>query len=88
MAVRESSCAPSKKGSFKATELPRAILFHRLDSRFRDVEGCIAAIRPDLDRLVDATRRVRPNKENLVATVEYDHVAWERVQHVLDRWGR
>jgi hypothetical protein len=77
-----------EKGSFKATELQRAILFHRLDSRFRDVEGCIAATRPDLDRLVDATRRVRPSRENLFATVEYDRVAWERVQQGLDRWGR
>jgi len=77
-----------ENSSFKAEELRRAILFHRLDSRFRDVEACVAAIRPDLDRLVDATRRVRPNKGNLFATVEYDHAAWEHVQQGLDRWGR
>jgi hypothetical protein len=77
-----------EKSSFKATELQRAILFHRLDSRFRDLEGCVKAMRADLDRLADATRRVRPTKDNLFATVEYDRAAWERVQQGVDRWGR
>jgi len=77
-----------ERSSFKAAELQRAILFHRLDSRFRDLEGCAEAIRADLDRLVDATRRIRPNKENLFASVEYDRAAWERVQQGVDRWAK
>jgi hypothetical protein len=75
-----------EKGSFKAAELQRAVLFHRLDSRFRDLEGCVEAIRPDLDHLVDAARRTRPDKENLFASVEYDRTAWERVQQGVNRW--
>jgi hypothetical protein len=77
-----------EKSSFKAAELQRAVLFHRLDSRFRDLEGCVEAIRPDLDRLVDAARRTRPNKENLFASAEYDRAAWERVQQGVDRWAK
>jgi hypothetical protein len=77
-----------EKSSFKAAELQRAVLFHRLDSRFRDFEGCVEAIRPDLDRLVDAARRTRPDKENLFASAEYDRAAWERVQHGVDRWAK
>jgi hypothetical protein len=74
--------------SFKATELQRAILFHRLDGRFTDLAGCVEAVRPDLERLADAARRIRPDKENLFATVEYDRTAWERVQQGVDRWAR
>ena len=77
-----------EKSSFKAAELQRAILFHRLDSRVRDLEGCVEAIRPDLDRLVDTARRTRPDKENLYASVEHDRAAWERVQQGIDRWAR
>jgi hypothetical protein len=40
----------AEKSSFKAAELQRAMLFHRLDSRVRDLEGCIEAIRPLLRR--------------------------------------
>jgi len=36
----------------------------------------------------DAARRIRPDKENLFATVEYDRTAWERVQQGVDRWAR
>lgn len=68
--------------------MQRAVLFHRLDSRFRDLEGCVEAIRPDLDHLVDAARRTRPDKENLFASVEYDRTAWERVQQGVDRWAK
>ena len=75
-----------EKGSLKATELQRAVLFHRLDSRFRYLEGCIQAIRPDLVCLVDAARRTRPDRGNLFASVEYDRAAWERVQLGVDRW--
>jgi hypothetical protein len=77
-----------EKGAFKAAELQRAVLFHRLDSRFRDLEGCVEAIRPDLDHLVDAARRTRPDKENLFASVEYDRTAWERVQQGVNRWAK
>jgi hypothetical protein len=76
------------KSSFKAAELQRAILFHRLDSRVRDLEGCVEAIRADLDRLIDTARRSRPDKENLFASLEYDRAAWERVQQGLDRWAK
>jgi hypothetical protein len=77
-----------EKSSFKAAELQRATLFHRLDSRIRDLEACLEAIRPDLDRLVDTARRTRPEKDNLFASVEYDRAAWERVQHGIDRWAK
>jgi len=77
-----------ERSSFKAAELQRAILFHRLDSRFRDLEGCVEAVRADLDRLVDAARRTRPDKENLFASAEYDRTAWERVQQGVDRWAK
>jgi hypothetical protein len=77
-----------EKSSFKAAELQRGVLFHRLDSWFRDLEGCVEAIRPDLDRLVDAARRTRPDKENLFASAEYDRAAWERVQQGVDRWAK
>jgi hypothetical protein len=77
-----------EKSSFKAAELQRAILFHRLDSRVRDLEGCVQAIRSDLDRLIDTARRTRPDKQNLYTSVEYDRAAWERVQQGIDRWAR
>ena len=77
-----------EEGSFKATELKRGILFHRLDPRFADLAGCVEAIQPDLQHLADTARRLRPEKENLFATVEYDRVAWERVQQGVDRWAR
>jgi len=77
-----------EKSSFKAAELRRAILFHRLDSRMSDLAGCVEAIRPDLQRLADSARRLRPDKENLFATVAYDRAVWERVQEGLDRWAR
>jgi hypothetical protein len=74
--------------SFKAIELQRAILFQRLDQRFNDLTGCAAAIRSDLERLADSAQRVRANSENLFRTVEYDRIAWERVQRGIERWGR
>jgi hypothetical protein len=77
-----------ERSSFKAAELQRAILFHRLDSRFRNLEGCVEAIRPDLDRLIDTARRTRPEKENLFASVKFDHAVWERVQQGIDRWAK
>ena len=77
-----------EESSFKAAELQRAILFHRLDPRFTDLAACVEALQPDLGRLADTARRNRPDKENLFASVEYDRTAWERVQHGVDRWAR
>ena len=74
--------------SFKAAQLQRAILFHRLDSRFTDVAGCVEAVRSELEHLVDTARRTRPTKENLFAAVEYERATWERVQQGVDRWAR
>ncbi|WP_088280236.1 hypothetical protein [Ideonella sp. A 288] len=74
--------------SFKASELQRAILFHRLAPRFDDLGGCVDALRPELDRLAETARLVVPDKENLFATVDFDRTAWERVQLGLDRWSR
>jgi hypothetical protein len=77
-----------EQSSFKAAELQRAILFHRLDPRFADLTGCIDGVKPNLERLADTARRTRPDKEHLFATVEYDRTTWERVQHGIDRWAR
>jgi hypothetical protein len=74
--------------SSKAAELKRATLFQRLGPRFSDLAGCIAALRSELERLVDSSRRVHPESANLFRSVEYDRVAWERVQQGLERWSR
>jgi len=76
-----------ERSSFKAAELQRAILFHRLDWRFADLAGCVEALRADLERLAQA-RRTRPDKANLFIAVDYDRAAWERVQLTIDRWAR
>ena len=77
-----------EQGSLKASELERAILFHRLDPRFTDLAGCIEAIQGDLRLLADSAQRTTPNKDNLFAAVSYDRAAWMRVQHGVDRWMR
>jgi hypothetical protein len=77
-----------EQSSFKASELQRAVLFHRLDPRFTDLAACVEALRPDLERLADAARRTRSDKAHLFATVEYDRSAWECVQQGIDRWAR
>lgn len=77
-----------EESSLKATELQRAILFHRLDPRFTDLAGCVEAIQPDLQCLAETARRTRPDKDNLYARVAYERVAWERVQQGVDRWAR
>jgi hypothetical protein len=74
--------------SFKAPELQRAILFHRLDLRFADLPGCVASIRPDLQYLAATARRHQPERSNLFVTLDYDRSAWERVQQGIDRWVR
>lgn len=76
------------KGSSKATELQRATLFERLDTRFVDLAECTEAIRDDLDQLIDSARRTLPSKDNLFTTLEYDRPAWGRVQTSIDRWAR
>jgi hypothetical protein len=77
-----------ESSSRKATELHRAILFQRVDPRFADLPGCIETLQADLDRLADTARLTRPDKDNLFTAVEYDRVAWERVQQGVDRWAR
>ena len=74
--------------SLKASEMQRATLFQRLAQRFTDLQACIAAIRSDLERLADSAQRIHPNTENLFRTVEFDHIAWERVRRGIDQWGR
>ena len=77
-----------QQSSFKATELQRAILFHRLDPRFKDLAGCVDALQTDLQRLAATARRATPNKANLFVTLEYDRQAWDRVEQGVDRWSR
>jgi hypothetical protein len=77
-----------EESSLKASELQRAILFCRLDPRFADLAGCVEAVQPDLRRLVDTARRIRPDKDSLYASVEYNRAAWERVQQGIDHWAR
>lgn len=77
-----------EQSSFKASELQRATLFHRLAPKFADLPGCIESVSPDLRALVDTAKRTVPGKENLFAAVTYDSSAWERVLQGLDRWGR
>lgn len=74
--------------SFKAAELQRAILFHRLDTRFTDLAGCMVKLQADVEVLADTARRAQPDKHNLYQTVEYNRPAWERIQQGLDRWAR
>ena len=75
-------------GSLKADELHRAIVFHRLETRFADLPGCIEALRPSLERLAESARRVQPAQDNLFASVTYDKAAWEGITKELDRWAR
>lgn len=77
-----------QRSSFRASELQRAILFHRLDVRFSDLAGCVAALQADLERLASTARRAVPSKENLFITLDYDRNAWDRVEQGVDRWAR
>jgi hypothetical protein len=74
--------------SSKAAEMQRGVLFQRLGPHFSDLAGCIEAMRNELERFVATARRVQPASTNLFRAIEYDRVAWERVQHALERWGR
>ena len=77
-----------QRTSFKASELQRATLFHRLDPRFGDLAGCVKAQQPELERLAATAQRALPSKANLFITVEYDRSAWDRVEQGVDRWAR
>ena len=77
-----------QRSSFKAAELQQAILFHRLDPRFRNLAGCVDALQVDLQRLAVTARRAAPSKANLFITLEYDRAAWDRVEQGVDRWSR
>lgn len=77
-----------QKSSFKAAELQRAVLFHRLDPRFRDLPGCVKALQTDLQKLATTARRATPTKANLFVTLEYNRQAWDRVELGVDLWSR
>ena len=74
--------------SLKATELRRAVLFHRVGSTFADLDGCIAAARDPLEHLALSAVRQHPSQENLFASVTYDRNAWETVVDTVERWQR
>lgn len=77
-----------QRSSFRAAELQRAILFHRLDPRFDDLAGCVEALQSELEGLAATARRALPSKENLFITVGYDRKAWDRVEQAVERWVR
>lgn len=74
--------------SFKAKELHRGVLFHRVGSAFADLDGCIAAARDPLEHLAHSAVRQQPSKDNLFAMVTYDRKAWENVVDAVERWQR
>lgn len=74
--------------SLKATELRRAILFHRVGAAFDDLDGCVAAARAPLEHLARTAVRQQPSKGNLFAAVTYDRGAWESVENAVERWQR
>lgn len=74
--------------SMKATELRRAVLFHRVGAGFADLAGCVAAARQPLEALARSAVRETPSKDNLFAAVTYDRAAWDRATAVFDDWQR
>lgn len=74
--------------SLKATELKRGLLFHRVQSNFSDLAGCVAAARDPLERLVGTAGRQVPSQDNLFAAVTYDRAAWEAVVSAVEGWQR
>ncbi|KQV89328.1 hypothetical protein [Pelomonas sp. Root1237] len=74
--------------SLKATELRRAVLFHRVGAGFADLTGCVAAAREPLERLALTAVRQQPSADNLFAAVTYDRRAWEAVVDAVDHWQR
>jgi hypothetical protein len=77
-----------EESSFKAGELKKAVLFQRLHAGFADLAEYIRVHQADLERLADSAQRPHPDKDNLFVTVQFDRMAWERLQHSLDRWRR
>lgn len=74
--------------SLKATDLQRALLFHRVASTFADLPGCVAAARDPLERLARSAVRQQPSPDNLFAAVTYDRGHWEGVVAVVEHWQR
>ena len=74
--------------SLKATELHRAVLFHRVGAAFADLPGCVAAAREPLEQLARSAMRQQPGKDNLFSAVTYDRAAWDRVVSAVDAWQR
>jgi hypothetical protein len=74
--------------SLKATELRRAVLFHRVGAGFVDLEGCVAAAREPLEQLARSAVRQQPSQDNLFAAVTYDRRAWDAVVDAIDHWQR
>jgi len=74
--------------SLKATELHRAVLFHRVSSAFADLKGCVAAAQQALEDLARTAVRQQPGQDNLFAPVSYDRAAWDRVVSDVESWQR
>lgn len=74
--------------SLKATELQRAVLFHRVAAGFTDLAGCVASAREPLERLARTAVRQQPGADNLFAAVTYDRAAWDAVVEAVERWPR
>ncbi len=74
--------------SLKATELKRAVLFHRVHSNFADLGGCVTAAQDAFEKLARSAVRQQPGPDNLFATVTYDRSAWDAVVDVAERWQR
>ena len=74
--------------SLKATELHRGVLFHRVNSAFADLAGCVTATRDLLEQLAKTAVRQQPSKDNLFAAVTYDRRTWESVVDAIERWQR
>lgn len=77
-----------ENASLKATELRRAVLFHRVSAAFDDLGGCVAAAREPLERLAATATRQQPSQDNLFAAVTYDRAAWDAVMTAVDGWQR
>lgn len=77
-----------ESASLKATELHRAVLFHRVGAGFADLMGCVEAARAPLEHLAQTAVRQLPSKENLFAAVTFDRNAWESVVEAVERWQR
>ena len=77
-----------ESASLKATELHRAVLFHRVSAVFTDLAGCVDAAREPLEHLARTAVRQLPSKDNLFAAVTYDRGAWDSVVTAVEGWQR